>query len=408
MYLLNDIITYMRRILKTPSNQSITDGLLIDYINRFWINDVDARIQIFDRKTKYQFITTPGVDQYNMPLYDFQPEGDSPNNQIIGMYPVYQGFLSPCYVNGINVALQTQKNGFYNIWPNIVQQSNAIKIGDGGDTYTIQLPIIPSIAPQNPPFNPVLRGHVDISGIISTGNNIDPPIYAAFNRNIPVTSVDARVFINTLDEAGNNLIVTDSGQFLLTLDPNGSNYGLLMQPGKAPFGNQPLGVTALNPNGTYSITENTINYLTGTINVTFPENVPVGNNINVQCFFFQTGLPRAMLFYNNILTLRNVPDSQYLVELDAYLTPAAFLNGENSVALGYMSEYVAYGAARKVLLDTGDQEQLQFYEPIFREQEILVWKRSQRQWTATRTETIYSQGMDRGQMGNSNMTGGTI
>ncbi len=407
MYLLKDIITYMRRILKTPSNQSITDGLLIDYINRFWINDIDARIQIFDRKTKYQFITTPGVDQYNMPLYDPQtespgtPGNPDPNAQIIGLYPVYQGFLSPCYINGINVALQTQQNGFFNIWPNIVQKYNAIVLGNGGGSYTIQLPILPQTPPPNPPYNPILRGHVDITGIIQTGNNIDPPIGSNFNLTIPVTSVEARVFITTLDAAGENLIVTDSGQFLDT----DINYGLLMSPGKAPYGNIPLGP---GTNGTYSTTQNTINYLTGTINVTFPENVPPGKNINVQCYFFQTGLPRAMLFYNNTLTLRNVPDSQYLVELDAYLTPAAFINSADPIALGYMSEYIAYGAARKIMLDTGDQEQLQFYEPIFREQEILVWKRSQRQWTATRTETIYSQGMDRGQMGNSNMTGGTI
>ena len=69
---LTDIITYVRRIVKTPSDTIITDALLIDYINRFWLMDVDARIQLFDMKTTYQFQTTPGVDQYNMPLF---PEG---------------------------------------------------------------------------------------------------------------------------------------------------------------------------------------------------------------------------------------------------------------------------------------------------------------------------------------------
>lgn len=408
MFILDDIITYMRRILKTPSNSSITDSLLIDYINRFWINDVDARIQLFDLKTKYQFFTTPGVDQYNMPLYDTYNEsvGSGLTPQSIGMYPVYQGVVGPCYINGINVALQTQKNGFFNIWPNIVQQNNAIAIGNGTSTYTIQLPILPSISPQNPPFNPILRGHIDMTGIMNIGTNIDPPTGALFplvsgsttNINIPVTSMFPMVWITSLDAEGNNVIVSDSGFFL----NSNTNYGLLMSPGKAPFGNQVLS------SNIYSTTQNTVNYLTGTINVTFPSSIPAGNNINVQTFFFQTGLPRAILFYDNTLTLRNVPDSQYLVELDAYLTPAAFLNNASSIQFGYMSEYIARGAARKILSDTGDIEQMQFYEPLFREQEILVWKRSQRQWTATRTETIYSQGMDRGQMGNSNMTGGTI
>jgi hypothetical protein len=55
-----------------------------------------------------------------------------------------------------------------------------------------------------------------------------------------------------------------------------------------------------------------------------------------------------------------------------------------------MCEYIARGAARKILADTGDTEQFMFYEPLFKEQETLVWKRSQRQFTATRTCTIFS------------------
>ncbi len=400
MYILSDIITYIRRIIKAPSNQAISDSLLIDYINRFWINDVDARIQLFDLKKKYQFFTTPGVDQYNMPLYDLQQESPNEDPQNIGFYPVYQGFLPMCYVDGINVSFHTEKHTFFNTWPNVTQQNRIIDQGDGTPgPYNLQIPLLPGTQPQNPPFNPILRGHVDVSGIIASGTNIDPPVGAvgaAFQTDIPVTSVDSKVFITSLASNGENIIVADSGQFLET----NINYGLLMQPGKAPLGNAPLG------SNSYSTTENTINYLTGEINVTFPTNIPLGNNIYVQCYFFQTGLPRAILFYNNVLTLRNVPDSQYLVELDGYLTPAAFLNTTDAIQYGYMSEYIARGAARKILSDTGDDEQLNFYEPLFREQEILVWKRSQRQWTSTRTQTIYSQGMGGSILGN--IQGGTI
>src|ERR1043166_1324101 len=98
MNLLNDIITYVRRIIKSPSNTVITDNLIIDYINRFWINDIDARMQVFDLKTTYSFMTSPGVDRYNMPLYNVQVQ---PGAQVIGAYPVYQGFVNPVYINGI-------------------------------------------------------------------------------------------------------------------------------------------------------------------------------------------------------------------------------------------------------------------------------------------------------------------
>lgn len=400
MNLLSDIITYVRRIIKSPSNSVITDNLIIDYINRFWIMDVDARLQLFDLKTKYQFQTQPGVDQYNMPLYDVQIE---PGAQTIGSYPVYQGFLGPAYINGIQVPFDTQKNNFFNIWPNIVQNFVTIAVGNGtAGPYTFQIPILGNPGtPINPPVNAILRGHVDISGIIATGANVDPIFGTTLNTTVPSTSIYPAFYITALDANGNNVTVSDSGQFLKVLGANFPNYGLLMTPGTAPFGYAAL-------SGGYSITSNTVNYLTGQVNVTMPAAIPQGENINAQCFFFQTGLPRGILFYNNVLTLRSPPDRQYLVELDAYLSPAAFLNTNGAIPFGYMAEYLARGAARKILSDTGDIDQFQFYEPLFREQELLVWKRSQRQWTSTRTQTIYSQGINQGQSGFNNIGGSTF
>lgn len=384
MNLLSDIITYIRRILKTPSNSSISDNLLIDYINRFWIMDVDARAQFFDLKTTYQFQTTPGVDQYNMPLYSVQTQ---PGGQTIGMYPVYQGFIGNALINGIPVSFQTQRDLFFSYWMNVIQNGQPSIQGDGtAGPYTINFPITPNTTNlPNPPYSTILRGHVDISGIIALGNNEDPPVVSSLEAQttipaVPVTSVQSAVFITSIDSTGANVVIADSGQFL----SGDVNYGLLMNVGKAPNGNASL--------GTYSTTSNTVNYLTGVATVTFPVAIPTGMNINAQFYFFQTGLPRAILFYNNVLTLRSPPAQQYLVELDAFLSPAGFLNTESAIPFGYMAEYIARGAARKILSDTGDIEQFNFYEPLFREQELLVWKRSQRQWTATRTQTIYSAG----------------
>lgn len=402
MNLLQDIITYIRRIIKSPSNATISDILIIDYINRFWINDVDARMQLFDLKKKYQFQTVPGVDQYNMPLYSVQTE---PGNQTIGMYPVYQGFLGPAYINGVEVSFHTQQKSFFIYYPNIVQNMRVVAIGNGTTgPYNIKIPILPSFSfPPNPPFQSLLRGHVDISGIISTGVNQDPPIITdaailsndTFIQDMLTTSVFPAVYFTSLAENGSPVVVCDSGQFL----NDNVNYGLLMQPGNAPFGNLPLGPASTPGNPNYSTTLNTINYFTGVANINFPVVIPEGNHIDAQCYFFQTGLPRAILYYNNTLTLRSPPANQYLVELDAYLSPSAFLVSSDAIPFGYMSEYIARGAARKILSDTGDIEQFMFYEPLFKEQENLVWKRSQRQWTATRTETIYSHGHNHGSHG---------
>jgi hypothetical protein len=372
--LLSDIITYVRRLIKSPSNAQITDNLIIDYINRFWLLDVDARIQVFDLKTKYQFQTTPGIADYNMPLYSVQVQ---PGLQDIGMFPVYQGFMQACYANGIQVPFYTQRDPFWSLWPNYLQFLPVSGVGNGtAGPYTLTLP-----------FFPAIPGHIDITGIIATGNNQDPPLVpigpsSNFITTIPTTSVYSAVYFTATGENGQNIVVADSGQFLSN-NTDGDLYGLLMSPGLAPLGN-----TALV--GGYSTTSNTINYNTGSANVTFPTAIPEGAPIQAQCYFFQQGLPRAILFYNNCLTLRPPPDVPYLIELNAYLTPAAFLISGDAIPFGYMSEYIARGAARKILSDTGDIEQFQFYEPLFREQETLVWKRSQRQFTATRTGTIFS------------------
>lgn len=362
--------------------------------------DVDARLQLFDLKTTYRFQTAPNVDKYNMPLYVIQPPLSTVNPlQTPPIYPipVYQGFENPARINGINVPFYTSRSTFYDLWPNYVQETIGNAVGDGtAGPYQIQLPFAPGVAiTPNPPPSGVLQGHIDMTGIVNYFNNTgtyqDPPFVGNLNTNIPAANIFPAIYITFSDANGNNVVISDSGQYLQVGSTKYANYGLLLAQGNSTnsFGGfiNPFGYTSL---GTYSLTQNTVNYQTGIINVTFPVNVPVGQNINTQCFFYEPGLPRALLYYNNEFVVRSVPDKQYLVEVDAYLTPAAFLSSTAAIPFGYMAEYIARGAARKILSDTGDWDQFNTYEPLFKEQELLVWKRSQRQWTATRTETIYS------------------
>ena len=96
-----------------------------------------------------------------------------------------------------------------------------------------------------------------------------------------------------------------------------------------------------------------------------------------QCYYFQSGLPRAILFYNNTLTLRVPPSQQYLVEFDGFLTPAAFLNSSSALPFGYMAESIARGAARKILSDLVTWNKCRFYNHYLESREMLVRKRSQ-------------------------------
>ena len=114
--------------------------------------DMSARLQQFDLKTTYQFETISGIDQYNMPLYSVQTE---PGGQNIASFPVYQGFLSPIFVNGIQVPFYTDENSFYNLWPDYIQSLVQVAVGDGMTT-TFQFSL---------PFFPALPGHLDILGV---------------------------------------------------------------------------------------------------------------------------------------------------------------------------------------------------------------------------------------------------
>ena len=368
MNTLNDVINYVRRIVKTSSNEAVQTNLIIDYINRFWLMDMSLRVELFDLKTKYQFLMTPGIVSYNMPLYQVQEE---PGEQSIAPFPVYQGFLAPIIVNGIQVPFYTQRTLFYRNWTNYPQPVEQVATGDG-NTQTFAF---------NISYNPLIPANVDITGIQATGAVLDPIFAADGNliETIPVTSVTSQIFISYTSADGQNVVVADSGQFY-SGGNDGHLRGLLMLKGLAPYGNQSL--------GSYAYNQNIVDYNDGFISVTFPE-VP----IQVQCFSIQQGIPTSSLYYNNQLTFLAPPDKAYLVETDCYLTPAAFLSTDQAVPFGYMAEYIARGAARKMLSDTGDVEQFAFYELLFREQENLVLRRSSRTKTSTPTPNIFNQGL---------------
>ncbi len=397
MDLLSDIITYVRRIIKIPSGSQITDALIIDYINRFWIMDMDARVQLFDLKTTYQFQTIPGITSYNMPLYNVQNETGDPS---ISYYPVYQGFLMPASINGIQVPFYTDYNAFWNLYPNYIQYLNPAATGDGtAGPYTINLAEAPAVP-----------GYLDMSGIIAAGNDpVADPIFSNTVPNtagvpyIPFSSMYPGIHFTATDESGNNMSVQDTGIFL-SGNTSSQLYGLLVTQNSGSQGYESPHPYNYDVYATYSTTLNTVNYTEGVAYVTFPNAVPAGSPINAAGHFFQQGMPRGVLYYNNCLQISPPPDISYNVQLTAYLSPSAFLSSGQAIQFGYMAEYIARGAARKILSDTGDTEQFMFYEPLFREQEMLVWKRSQRQFTSTRTGTIFSDGQ--GQNTGYNQIGG--
>jgi hypothetical protein len=317
--ILADIITYVRRLIKENSDQSISDQLIGDYINRFYIYDMPERVQLFELKRQYTFETIANIFQYQLP------------------YENYQLIEQPVYCDGVQIGIFQSNQQFYNVFPELVLNEQPI-MGDG------------TPGPFDFLFDrlPIINGQTDDLG------NLLP-----------------YVFVNAFDEGGNQMYVVDNG------------FGVL---------NQTDATFQFGPDGSSPpIFAGNVNYITGVADVTFNSNTLAGSPITTLTSPYSPGTPRICLFFNNLIKLYPIPDRPYKIQFDAFITPAQFLNTGSSVTFAYMAEYLSRGAARKILSDNGDYDQFAFYEPLFKEQENLVLRRTSRQLTTQRTPTIFNQ-----------------
>lgn len=318
--ILSDCILWVRRIIKSPSAQSISDQTIGDYINRFYVYEIPERIQLFELRRQYTFETVPYIFQYQFPFMQ------------------YQNVRQPAYCDGVEMGFYQSNEQFYRIFPEYVENEQPL-LADG----------------TNGPFsttvnrNPIIRGFRDDLG------NLEPYVY-----------------ITTFDESFTQMYVVDDGN------------GNLIQT-DATFQNGPDG-PGFPPN-----VVGTVDYFTGVLtDIVFINPTRDGFPINVQTSPYSSGFPRVMLFYNNTFKLYPIPHRAYKIQVEAHITPAQFLSTDSAVPFAYMTEYIARGAARKILSDNADFEQFEFYERLFREQENLVLRRTDRQNATQRTPTIFS------------------
>lgn len=322
--LVSDVLVYVRRIIKQPNPEDISDDTILDYFNRFYIYDMPARVQLFDLKTRYQLELEPNVDRYGAPV-TILPGGS--------VVPTYNSFLTPAYIDGYQIVMQQSNDQWNKLFPNVYQNNFQMQ-GDGtAGAYTFTI--------SN---GPLIRGFRD--------ENIQPATTGILVANEGLLS--SSVWVTAQDTNGNNLVLQDDGDGNFIGDGTG-----------------------------------TINYLTGAASVTFSGLIPATSNINSQSIAYTSGRPQAMLFYDDTFSFRPVPSMPYLFEIDAYYNPASFLATTNAIPYRWMTEYFARGTARKILQDYGDTEQMALYEPMFREQESLVVRRTTRQNSNARTATIF-------------------
>ena len=331
----------VRRLTASASESALSSVEIQKAVNTFYNSDFPYAIKIDQQRSVYKFLTIPNVDRYPVDV----------NN--------LQGFRAPVYFEGIPGNFFKNRDQFYNLYPRFPTQYQPI--GGDGSTISFTFKLFGnSQLPFPQPNSGILSTQLIIGGIDKNGN--------------PIRIIDDGGAIVNSYGLGSN---TTTGN-LLFIEQNsvGNNVYLdasnAQQPAIPPL--SPLQV----PSPPSPLPEQycgTVNYVTSEITVNFPVAPAAGTRVNVWASVYQVGRPYNLLFWNNELTIRPIPDNVYLVEVEAYQTPSQFMQTTQNPVLEQWSQYIAYGAAMEILRDRQDMEGVQNLNEGFVRQEALVLER---------------------------------
>jgi len=181
------------------------------------------------------------------------------------------------------------------------------------------------------------------------------------------------VTFNCLDTSGTSMVLVD--------------YPVSNQIGALGLPNQPQVLPS--PYGQ-------INYVTGAFSLVFPNLTQTSAPITVENIAYQPGKPISILYYDNTFTVRPVPDQTYSIQIEVDVRPTELIQSSDVPQLEQWWQYIAYGAAKKILEDKMDLDTIQKILPEFKQQELFVLRTTIVQQTNERTVTIYTQGKQYG------------
>jgi len=174
---------------------------------------------------------------------------------------------------------------------------------------------------------------------------------------------------------------------IFSQDSNGNTLSIHAEPQTAPVNDFVWNLVGdVDPLGT-----NTVNYVTGDIDLTWNSAPAVGESIQMQYVPYEPSRPLAVLFYNNNFILRPVPDAAYKVSIAAYKTPTSLMNSTDAPEIQQWWQLIAFGAALKIFEDRGDLKSRTEYYPLYDEQLRFALRRTLVQQTNERTATIYTE-----------------
>jgi hypothetical protein len=342
---LQDIILKVRRLTGSGNDFQLTDPMIIDYINSYYLYDFPAQYRSLKLKDKLTFNTIRGID-----TYAFDQEH-------------YSTVQAPCYCAKRDIPLFNDTWSFYTAWFNWQNQEN---FAQGNSTFgpysgTVQAtPIIRSV--NN---NPATTTQTTSTSPFPTNQPVFPNANFGRVQNILIT---ANIGL------GRTVNVTDDG--------NGNLIG--------------------------DCSSGTIDYETGIIsNLVFTGSLPIPSGADIQIQYNQAVLspPLAILFSQNQFTVRPVPDRGYTIELTAYRLPSqALLGSDDPDVINYDGvpeqlewwETLAFGAAKKIYQDRLDPDGISLMDAGLMEQLLLNETRTYALLGQRRIGTMFSDQLSYG------------
>ncbi len=292
---LQTIMQKVRRLTRTPSQAQLDDNTLVDYINTFILYDFPEHLRTFNFRVQFTFVCNPFQDLYYTDIAGYGGASNAQANQLYDFQNNYLTIHPPVYIAGYQSFYTQSREQFFGIYPIV----NNIQLAGNGDSVTTNFVGVIDIVNQGI-INNVVQG-------TSQGG-------AVLLKN--------QVLFDSIDVNGNGLSMIDS-PILDSVTGNPTVWGILY-----PANNPPATTTILcappynditvNPQFT-PYQANFINYLTGQFSVTFPTAPIQGAPVNSQTVPLVASMPQALLFYQNRMIVRPIPDQPYRINFEAYV-----------------------------------------------------------------------------------------
>ncbi len=354
----------VRRLTCTPSEAQLTTDDLNNYINTFVMYDFPAHLKTFQLRQPFTFYCNPYQDTYYLDIASFGGATNAASQPLYNFQNLYLDIHMPVYVAGYAAYYSQDRSEFFNNYPITNYIQNIGVTGDGATTT--------------------------FSGIIQFGGTINDAI-----NNNQMSLLKRNVLFSSIDVNGNGLSLVDVPLVDSTTGVE-TIYGNLYVPGSQPTNpmGPPVGYPIQPPLGTVPyinsvLANNYINYVTGEYTITFPIAPLQGQNIFSQTVPNIPSRPFGMLYHNNTITLRPVPDQPYAINFEVDARPTQLFNTNSVPQLEELWQYISYGAAKKIFEDKMDMESVQMIMPEFQKQEDMCLRRTLNQLSTSRASTIY-------------------